>query len=118
MRTNAERSRHAERVEMVRTLLESHAAMKAAGGMALTETQWVFFKLGCSTPEAEQLIADVRGHEIVKDAAGSGYERWTCRSCNGATCLRAPHMSDADWSRKLQAWRIKHPPLMAPANLS
>jgi hypothetical protein len=56
----ADRERQAERVGMVRNLLESHKAMKAAGGMALTEVQWVFFKLGCSAPEAEKLVAQAK----------------------------------------------------------
>jgi hypothetical protein len=102
--------RRAERVVAVRNLLEQHAQMKEAGRMNLSELEWVLFRLGCSIAEGEKLIAEVRGHETVKDAAGAGYERWTCRSCDGATCLRAPHMSDAEWSRKLQAWQAKHPP--------
>lgn len=99
----------AERIVMVRNLLAQHAEMKAAGRMNLSELEWVLFKLGCSIREGQLLLAEVRGHEIVKDAAGSGYERWTCRSCN-ATCLRAPHMSDLQWSRKLQIWKLEHHP--------
>lgn len=100
--------RRAERVEMVRTLLGQHAEMKAAGRMNLSELEWVLFRLGCSITEGQMLIASVRGHETVKDIAGAGHERWTCRSC-GSTCLRAPHMSDAYWDRKLQGWQAKHP---------
>lgn len=101
--------RREERVKMVRTLLAQHVEMKAAGRMNLSELEWVLFRLGCSIAEGEKLIAEAHGHETVKDSAGAGYERWTCRSCDGATCLRASHMSDAEWIRKLQAWQAKHP---------
>jgi hypothetical protein len=49
--------RREERVKMVRTLLEQHVEMKAAGRMNLSELEWVLFRLGCSINEGEKLIA-------------------------------------------------------------
>lgn len=49
--------RRAERVRMVRTLLGQHQEMKAGGRMNLSELEWVLFRLGCSSAEAEKLVA-------------------------------------------------------------
>lgn len=57
---------------------------------------------------ADQAAPLLPQHAIEEDRTVSGYERWTCHSCS-MTCLRAPFMSDAEWSRKLSAWHRAHP---------
>jgi hypothetical protein len=60
------RPRKADRVKMVRTLLEQRAGMERC---ALSELEWVRFRLGCHISEARKLIALAKQPEEAKAKA-------------------------------------------------
>lgn len=49
-------------------------------------------------------------HQVELDHAGwSNWPRYTCYTCEGATLLRQPHMSDEDWRARMLWFYEKHP---------